>query len=182
MTPDAVVLMANLGRPRRPAGAPKQQIEPILTDARTATRQLRSLQIGVIKEKDLPSLRRVRGATNHLVESLLDGEVPDCTELNAVAAGSRARLQITMEDGRLRRRLTWTDPTAAGLLARRVIDELAELDPDRLRRCSAQGCGLVFYDTTRSRTRRWHSEDPCGWRERQQHHRGRQAVQGSRQD
>jgi hypothetical protein len=33
---------------------------------------------------------------------------------------------------------------------------------------------LLFYDSTKSRTRRWHAEDPCGRRERQRAHRMRQ--------
>jgi predicted RNA-binding Zn ribbon-like protein len=56
-------------------------------------------------------------------------------------------------------------------LARRLIEELAALEPNRLRRCARTACDLLFYDTTRSRTRRWHAEDPCGWRQRQQHRR-----------
>jgi predicted RNA-binding Zn ribbon-like protein len=59
----------------------------------------------------------------------------------------------------------------AAALARRLIEELNALEPDRLRRCARPECDLLFYDTTRSRTRRWHAEDPCGWRERQRVHR-----------
>jgi len=58
-------------------------------------------------------------------------------------------------------------------LARHIIDELDALEPDRLRRCARPECDLLFYDTTRSCTRRWHAEDPCGWRERQRVHRQR---------
>lgn len=177
MTPDAVVLLANLGRPRRPAGARDQLAEPILPEARTATSPLRSLPIGAIKDEDLPALRRVQEATRRVVEALLHNVKPDCAELNAIASASHARLELTVDNGRLCRQLSWTDPTPAAHLARRVIDELADLDPDRIRRCSAPSCDLIFYDTTRSRTRRWHAEDPCGWRERQQHHRGRPSTQ-----
>src|SRR5262249_14363845 len=63
--------------------------------------------------------------------------------------------------------LVWEDVSVAGELARRLIEELAGLDPTRLRRCAREQCGLFFYDSTRSRTQRWHAEDPCGWRERQ---------------
>jgi predicted RNA-binding Zn ribbon-like protein len=49
--------------------------------------------------------------------------------------------------------------------------ELAEIDPTRLRRCQRRECDLLFYDTTRSATRRWHAESPCGIRERQRRHR-----------
>jgi predicted RNA-binding Zn ribbon-like protein len=69
---------------------------------------------------------------------------------------------------RLARHLVWDDASATAHLARNVIDELASLDPARLRKCARSACDLLFYDTSRSRTRRWHAEDPCGWRERQQ--------------
>ena len=65
----------------------------------------------------------------------------------------------------LRQELLWEDGSSAAL-ARRLITELASLDSTRLRKCARPQCTLLFYDTTRSRTRRWHAEDPCGWRER----------------
>jgi predicted RNA-binding Zn ribbon-like protein len=75
-----------------------------------------------------------------------------------------------------RRRLVWTDTSLAAALARRLVEELSALDPDRLRRCARPECDLLFYDTTRSRTRRGHVEDSCGWRERQRVHRTRRAT------
>jgi predicted RNA-binding Zn ribbon-like protein len=73
----------------------------------------------------------------------------------------------------LQQRLVWDDRSLAAGLARRLAEELSILEPGRLRRCARAECGLLFYDTTRSRTRRWHAEDPCGWRERQRQHRAR---------
>jgi predicted RNA-binding Zn ribbon-like protein len=52
-------------------------------------------------------------------------------------------------------------------LACRIVAELGRLEPARLRHCAREACDLLFYDTTRSRTQRWHSESPCGLRERQ---------------
>jgi predicted RNA-binding Zn ribbon-like protein len=82
-----------------------------------------------------------------------------------------ANLELVVTDGVPRRQLIWTDGSLAAALARHFIDELDALDPDRLWRCARPECDLLFYDTTRSRTRRWHAEDPCGWRERQRLHR-----------
>jgi predicted RNA-binding Zn ribbon-like protein len=65
----------------------------------------------------------------------------------------------------------WQDRHAPVVLARVLVEELQALDPPRLRRCARPECALVFYDTTRSGTRRWHAESPCGWRERQRRHR-----------
>jgi predicted RNA-binding Zn ribbon-like protein len=122
---------------------------------------------------DLADLRRLQGAAVHAAAAVLAGEALDGAELNALAAGSAARAELVVADGGSRRRLVWTDASLAAALARRVVEELGALDPDRLRRCARPGCDLLFYDTTRSRTRRWHAEDPCGWRERQRAHRHR---------
>jgi predicted RNA-binding Zn ribbon-like protein len=116
---------------------------------------------------DLADLRRLQRASVHAAEAILAGEALDCAELNALAAGSTARVELVVTEGGPRRRLIWTDTSLAAALARRLIEELDTLEPDRLRRCARPECDLLFYDTTRSRTRRWHAEDPCGWRERQ---------------
>jgi predicted RNA-binding Zn ribbon-like protein len=55
--------------------------------------------------------------------------------------------------------------------ARRVIEELGDIDLSRLRQCQRKECDLLFFDTTRSRSQRWHAENPCGWLERQHRRR-----------
>jgi predicted RNA-binding Zn ribbon-like protein len=96
---------------------------------------------------------------------------PDCAAITALAHGSTAHVELTATDGGPRQDLVWSDNSISSGLARRLIEELAALEPNRLRRCARTACDLLFYDTTRSRTRRWHAEDPCGWRQRQQHRR-----------
>jgi predicted RNA-binding Zn ribbon-like protein len=173
-SPEALLLLANLGLPRRPSGAAAAQAEPILPDAKAATGQLAELvDRGPVGAADLPDLRRLQRAAADAAAAILAGQPPDTDVLNALAAGSRARVELSVRDGVARRRLTWIDSSLAGGLARRVIEELDALAPDRLRRCARPECDLLFYDTTRSRTRRWHAEDPCGWRERQRVHRSR---------
>jgi predicted RNA-binding Zn ribbon-like protein len=120
---------------------------------------------------DLADLHRLQRAAAHAADAILTGEALDCAELNALAAGSHARIELVVTDGIPRRQLIWTDTPLASALARRLIEELDALEADRLRRCARPQCDLRFYDTTRSRTRRWHAEDPCGWRERQRAHR-----------
>jgi predicted RNA-binding Zn ribbon-like protein len=78
----------------------------------------------------------------------------------------------------LRARLEWSEPTPVATLARRIALELGEIDPRRLKRCERPACELVFYDTTRSATRRWHAESPCGSRERQRRRRAASATIG----
>jgi predicted RNA-binding Zn ribbon-like protein len=92
--------------------------------------------------------------------------------LNAVTEREPSVQELHLaSDGRLSARLRPISASAISPLLAGVIDELSELDPARLRRCARPECRLVFYDTTRSGTRRWHAERPCGVRERQRRHR-----------
>jgi predicted RNA-binding Zn ribbon-like protein len=169
--PQALLLLANLGRPRRPSGAAAPHAEPILPDPTVASAQLAQVVDQPVATADLADLRRLQRASVHAADAILAGEALDCAELNALAAGSCARVELFVTQEGPQRRLVWTDTSLAAALARRLIEELNALEPDRLRRCARPECGLLFYDTTRSRTRRWHAEDPCGWRERQRVHR-----------
>jgi predicted RNA-binding Zn ribbon-like protein len=171
--PEALILLSNLGRPRRPAGARAQYSESVLPDPATAAEQLATLISRPVTGADLPELRRVHQVAVQGAESLLSGEPVDCAAITALALGSTAHVELTTTANGLGRRLVWSDNSVSSGLARRVIEELAELEPNRLRRCARTACDLLFYDTTRSRTRRWHAEDPCGWRERQHNRRAR---------
>ena len=172
--PQVLLVLANLGRPRRPAGAPAAHAEPILPDPTVASAQLAQLVDQPVAAADLVELHRLQRAAVHAAEAILTGEALDCVEINALAAGSTARIELSVPDGAPRGQLVWTDTSVAAALARRLVEELGTLTPHRLRRCARPECTVLFYDTTRSRTRRWHAEDPCGWRERQRVHRTRQ--------
>jgi predicted RNA-binding Zn ribbon-like protein len=128
-----------------------------------------------VSDGDLPGLRRLHEIAVRAAETLIRGGVPEVAELNALARGSSAHAELTTASGSLRADLVWEDSTVAGQLARGLIGELAAVEPGRLHRCARHQCDLVFYDTTRSRTQRWHAEDPCGWRERQHARRTRPA-------
>ncbi|WNY32953.1 CGNR zinc finger domain-containing protein [Curtobacterium flaccumfaciens] len=52
-------------------------------------------------------------------------------------------------------------------------DVEADGRPTRLSRCSAEDCGLVFYDSSRGGTRRWCSMQRCGNRAKVRAHRAR---------
>lgn len=173
MIPAAFVLLANLGRPRKPSRASARIAEPVLPDAVAASRQLAGVIALPVREADLPGLRDLQRFARRAAEALLEGAVPDAGVLNDLARDSSARVRLTASSGALRQELAWHDVSVAGQLARRLIEELAALDPTRLRRCAREQCGLFFYDSTRSRTQRWHAEDPCGWRERQHSRRAR---------
>jgi len=167
VTPNALVLLANLGRPRRPSGGPARVSEPVLPAPDAATEQLAPLISRPVTEADLPALRLVHQAAVQAAEALLAGRAPDCAAINALAHGSTAHIKLVAGEGTLRQQLVWKDASVGSGLARRLVEELGGLEPNRMRRCARSECSLLFYDTTRSRTRRWHAEDPCGWRERQ---------------
>ena len=174
--PLVLLLLANLGRPRRPSGVAAPYAEPILPDATVASAQLAEVVDQPVAAADLVDLRRLQLASVHAADAILAGESVDCAELNALAAGSSAHIELVVTDGVPRRHLIWTDTSLSAALARPLIEELNALEPDRFRRCARPECDLLFYDTTRSRTRRWHAEDPCGWRERQRVHRLRTSI------
>ena len=168
MTPEALITLANLGLPRRPAGARTRLTEAALPDVATANRQLQAVSPRTVMKKDLSDLRDLQRAAAGVVDALLAGDAPDCSVINDLARGSTGRPELVVTGGKLRRRVVWEDGSAVAGLARRLVEELGGMEPGRLRRCARRECDLVFYDTTRSRTRRWHAEDPCGWRQRQQ--------------
>jgi predicted RNA-binding Zn ribbon-like protein len=164
--PDVLVTLANLGRPRRASGVRALVTEPVLPDVAGAREQLSGLTVGPVTNADLPALRRLQAFAAEAAAAILAGRMPDPAPLNALASDSQARLRLLDSGGTLRQELLWKDGSSAAQLARRLITELVSLDSTRLRKCARPQCTLLFYDTTRSRTRRWHAEDPCGWRER----------------
>ena len=105
-----------------------------------------------------------------MADTILTGEALDCAELNTLAASSYARIELFVTDRTPRRQLIWTDTSLAAALARRLIEELSQLEPDRLRRCARPQCDLLFYDTTVPAAQMARRR-PCGWRERQRAHR-----------
>lgn len=178
MTPDTLLLLANLTVPRKPDRGPTIHPDPLasLGGARQA------LSLPRLTTADLAALRELHDTVVALVDGLLGARsvTRPAARLTAIAQPSVARVRLDAGNAsRLQARLAWTDPTAAAALARAVALELGELDPARLRRCERPACELAFYDTTRSGTRRWHAESPCGARERQR--RARAAARaGSR--
>jgi predicted RNA-binding Zn ribbon-like protein len=108
------------------------------------------------------------------------------------AAAGQARRALA-EDGVAIPALTQRDLPALTRLAD-AVSELADglalrqppasravgIDLSRLRQCQRKECDLLFFDTTRSRSQRWHAQNPCGWLERQHRREGRRrpAISG----
>jgi predicted RNA-binding Zn ribbon-like protein len=175
--PTVLVGLVNLRLPRRPPGtaatAGTQHPDP-LADTAAATRALEPLlpTPQPVRDVDLGDLRRLHDEVVALTTALLTGgALPPPRHLNRLAGRNAAAPHLDVHDHRLQVSWYWQDRPVPAVLARVLIEELQALDPARLRRCARPECALVFYDTTRSGTRRWHAESPCGWRERQRRHR-----------
>jgi len=175
--PEVLVRIANLTVARKPGRAPKVHPDPLATTHSAAA----ALRTSEVAKTELAGLRELHELVVDLVDRLLDsrGLESHAARLTALARPSRAQAQLEIADGRLDQRLEWTDPSLVAGLARRVVLELGAIDSDRLRRCGRSECDLVFYDSTRSNTQRWHAESPCGRRERQRRHRAARSTQAN---
>lgn len=175
MTPDTLLTLANLTVPRKPDRAPTVHPDPLVDPAAAA----KAVGLRRLSTTQLDALRELHETIVQLVDGLL-GERPaarPAARLTKLAQPSTATVRLEVStDQRLLAQLKWSEPTPAATLARKVALELAEIDVARLKRCERPACDLVFYDTTRSGTQRWHAEAPCGNRERQRRHRAASGV------
>ena len=170
MTPETLLSLANLTVPRKPGRGATIHPDPLASPATAA----QALSLPRLDSAALAALRELHETIVQLVDGLLSGRgvVRPAARLTELAQPSIATVRLDVDGDRMvRPRLEWSEPTPAAALARRVALELAEIDLARLKRCERPACDLVFYDTTRSGTRRWHADSPCGNRERQRRHR-----------
>ncbi len=113
------------------------------------------------------ALRRLRDLLQRMIIPLSEGRPPsdqDLAALNRYLAARPVRPHVERHEGAYRVRL---ESAATGLDAAlfAIAVSFAELlekgDPSRLKLCGNPDCRWVFYDTTRSRTRRWCAHN-CG--------------------
>jgi len=167
-----LVAMANAGRPRRPPGTRRPVTDDPFEDATSATQMLNAFLGRSVDAGEIDGLRRLARAAGRIAASLVDRASPSVRALNRLAAECAGRTQLrSTHAGGLEAVVVWDAEPAGAVLARRVVEELGGIELSRLRRCARPECGLFFYDSTRSGTQRWHSEVPCGWRERQRRRR-----------
>ncbi|MGZ4187495.1 MAG: CGNR zinc finger domain-containing protein [Solirubrobacteraceae bacterium] len=171
------VALANARALRRPTHARAASVHDALADPSSATQLLGPFLGNPLRARELPVLHALHRAVISLADALIAGSPPPVDAINDLAAREPAVYVLTPHaEGRLRAALQPRAESVLGALLIQLMQELEELDPSRLRRCARRECGLLFYDTTRSATRRWHSEQPCGLRERQRRHRASRAV------
>jgi hypothetical protein len=104
------------------------------------------------------SLKRLRTLRSALL-SIVDGG-PGWADFTAATADVRWQRRF-LSPSTVELTQTAGDPLA-GRLARAVAVLVESGRWPRIRICANQACGAAFYDTTRSRTQRWHSYETCG--------------------
>ncbi|WP_435836086.1 CGNR zinc finger domain-containing protein [Streptomyces anulatus] len=124
---------------------------------------------------EVADARVLRDALWRLAEGYVEGESPgpdDLVTLNDAAAHPPLVARLTAGGDR-----EWAPGgTGAGLLstvARDAVELFTGAFAHRIRTCGADGCRLLFVDTSRPGRRRWCSMERCGNRHKVRAHRAR---------
>jgi predicted RNA-binding Zn ribbon-like protein len=116
----------------------------------------------------LDEIKAFRRLLRRLVLRLRDGGAPKVKELGAINGALRrggGALRLSLEEGGMQLAFEADSSGARDphfLIARAAAEFLAMADPSRIGICRATNCILIYYDTTKSRTRRWCSMATCG--------------------
>lgn len=91
----------------------------------------------------------------------------DVAPLQKVLAATHGTLGAALREGKALVEFTADEePSPPFLLARNAAEFFAMADLSLVKACEGTGCILLFYDTTKSHTRRWCSMAACGNREK----------------
>jgi predicted RNA-binding Zn ribbon-like protein len=112
----------------------------------------------VIDAALLDRLRTLRGALRGFFGALADQAPPRAEDIESINAVLRAGAQEFEDNGTGLRIVYVTEDAHGGILLPIAVSALTWLstgDRRRLHRCGNERCVLLFYDTTKSGTRRW---------------------------
>ena len=126
-------------------------------------------------ERDLADARTLRQAVGDIASALADGGEPaprDVDVLNLYAA--TPDLPPALGGGSRQAGRALARPAQALATAARDAVVVFGAGSERIHRCSAEDCTVLYLDTTRSGTRRWCSMRRCGNRAKVRAHRARQ--------
>jgi predicted RNA-binding Zn ribbon-like protein len=107
------------------------------------------------------------------------GEMPaasDTDALGRIHAACVARARLTPFRGNFVWSWRPTDGFAEAILgpiALSALTLLAQSDVSRIKQCTGDHCGWLFFDTTKNKQRRWCEMEVCGNRAKQKAHRAR---------
>lgn len=109
-------------------------------------------------------LEFVRAIRNDLLDLVAANDAEAATRAWASFSGRVASITFQQDfssPGEVLLHQITGDPVV-GRITQAVGTLIAEGNWSRLRSCANGECQEIFYDTTRSRTRRWHSYETCG--------------------
>ncbi|MFG3658701.1 CGNR zinc finger domain-containing protein [Streptomyces sp. NPDC047706] len=149
-----------------------------LSDPGTASAVLRPFRRSGAMEvspEGLAGIRALRATLVNLVTGQDGTEAAKAwTELSERTSSVTLRQEFSAP-GKVRMRQVTGDPVIGGITL--AVAELVEDGTwSRIRVCADERCGHAFYDSTRSRTRRWHSYETCGNRRNVAAYRARQKA------
>jgi predicted RNA-binding Zn ribbon-like protein len=126
-----------------------------------------------VSRRSLEDAKALREELRRIFERLADGKRlrADLQRINAVLSRCEGRLRLKMRKGSPHLEMDFgVRPSPAFLIARAAAEFLATADLTRVRRCEGSGCVLLFYDKTKSHTRRWCTMAACGNRAKAAEH------------
>jgi predicted RNA-binding Zn ribbon-like protein len=95
----------------------------------------------------------------------------DLEGINTALARGSSRSELRVRDGRPHLEMKLRGAASAAFrIAQSAAEFLAHADLSLVRQCQGAGCILLFYDTTKSHTRRWCSMAGCGNRAKAAEH------------
>ncbi len=137
-------------------------------DARQSSRLLATARAHPRRAGDVfAKSRELRALLYRIVAARASGKAPARADLEAFDRDAQAALaERTLTPG-AHWHWSWRNDDALELVLWIVlasaVDLLLDDDPSRLRQCPApDGCGWLFYDTSKNATRRWCSMRMCG--------------------
>ncbi|WP_431218757.1 CGNR zinc finger domain-containing protein [Leifsonia xyli] len=126
-------------------------------------------------EREFRDAAALRSAIGRLAQQASRGEElsPDDVDVVNLFAATPDIPPVLAGGGRQAGRTNARPHQALGSLARDAVRLFGPDVDGRIRACSADDCGLVYLDTSRSGTRRWCSMQRCGNRAKVRAHRAR---------
>ncbi len=122
-------------------------------------------------ERDFAEALQLRAAIWELARAAADGVGADPLSIDVVNRFARGLSPAPQLPGGAE---SAPASTAAMLLAAVARDAVTVFSsPDRIRRCGAEDCALIFHDGSRTQARRWCSMQRCGNRQKVRMHRAR---------
>lgn len=121
-------------------------------------------------DSDFDEAIQLRASIWHVACSLADDQSPSSTEIDIINATASTPPLVPHLAGGTTQQPRPTGTAALSTVARDAITTFSS-GASRIRRCGAENCALIFYDSSRPNSRRWCSMKRCGNRTKVRAHR-----------